>query len=366
MKPLSAIPSVPAFAPGADTLGLAAACARGEFQLQHCEACGHAQYPPRAACQRCLATSLRWRPARAAGRLLSASWLHHSQDPHYRARLPWRIGLVALDDGPVMLAHVQADIEAGAAVRLHPGLDRAGHPALVATQAGGAGAREGKLALFGNAVGGRRIALFSADAARREALLAALTQAGAAAVACLAPAAVDTRAMAEADIVIHDALPTDDTEGNGDAYPALRAHLQALLPAWRQRGGEPPLAWLGLFSLDALLAAPGWPLRAADQAACRALCQALRPRLAAQGIRVAELIATPAGAEACWESPATQPAALAGAAIALLTAGLESAAADAGAQRWLQRWLADPALAQRQCGQQEDFPPDWPEPRAAR
>ena len=82
--------NLPPWARGRTALGMTAAAAEGRFELQVCQRCQAVQYPPRDACHRCLSSQLRWAAQSGAGELLSETVLHHSNDPFYRERLPWR------------------------------------------------------------------------------------------------------------------------------------------------------------------------------------------------------------------------------------------------------------------------------------
>src|SRR5215813_11284634 len=89
-------------------LGLTAAAAIGRFELQVCRDCSAVQYPPREACHRCLSVRLDWQLQSGAGELISATTLHHSQEAFYRERLPWRLGMVRLDNGPILITHMHS------------------------------------------------------------------------------------------------------------------------------------------------------------------------------------------------------------------------------------------------------------------
>ena len=102
--------NLPPFARGRTALGMTAAAAEGRFELQVCQRCRAVQYPPRDACHRCLSLQLRWTPQDGRGELLSETVLHHSNDPFYRERLPWRLGLVKLDAGPIVIVHLHGDV----------------------------------------------------------------------------------------------------------------------------------------------------------------------------------------------------------------------------------------------------------------
>ena len=125
--------NLPPWARGRTALGMTAAAAEGRFELQVCQECGTLQYPPREACQRCLSIRLDWKPQPQEGELLSDTVLHHSNDLFFRERLPWRLGLVKLDCGPTVVAHLHQRVgPAPSKVVIAAKLDRAGQAVLVA------------------------------------------------------------------------------------------------------------------------------------------------------------------------------------------------------------------------------------------
>lgn len=138
--------NVPPWARGRVALGLTAWAAEGRFALQVCADCGAVPYPPREACHCCTSHRLRWQPQDGAGRLLALTTLHHSNDLFFRERLPWRLGLVQLDAGPTVVAHLHGDVAMPASpggssldpaaahprVRVTARLDRAGRAVLIA------------------------------------------------------------------------------------------------------------------------------------------------------------------------------------------------------------------------------------------
>src|SRR5215218_1381677 len=115
--------NLPPWARGRTALGMTAAAAEGRFELQ--------------VCHRCLSAQLKWTAQTGAGELLSETVLHHSNDPFYRERLPWRLGLVRLDVGPTVIVHLHGDVPSprpsATPVRVHVGarLDRAGAAVLI-------------------------------------------------------------------------------------------------------------------------------------------------------------------------------------------------------------------------------------------
>src|SRR5262245_44418272 len=124
------LPTLPPAARSRIALGLTAAAAMGRFELQQCKDCGFVQYPPREACQSCLSTRLFWQQQNDGAELLARTVLHHSNDLFFRERLPWHLGLVKLDCGPTVVAHLHES--AGKKVKVRAMLDRAGQAVLAA------------------------------------------------------------------------------------------------------------------------------------------------------------------------------------------------------------------------------------------
>jgi len=127
------LPSLPPAMRSHAALGLTAAAALGRFQLQVCADCHAVQYPPRETCQRCLSDRLPWTDQTGGGELLAETTVHLSQDSYFRERAPWRIGMVRLDAGPTLIAHLPAaGAVAPARVRVVARLDKSGQGVLVA------------------------------------------------------------------------------------------------------------------------------------------------------------------------------------------------------------------------------------------
>jgi len=103
------VPNLPPGMRSRVALGLTAAAALGRFELQVCRDCGRVQYPPREACCVCLSPRLDWRVQDGAGELLSETMLRHSFELFFRERMPWRLGMIRLDCGPVLVAHLHGD-----------------------------------------------------------------------------------------------------------------------------------------------------------------------------------------------------------------------------------------------------------------
>jgi len=119
-------------------LGLTTAVAQGRFELQRCARCSAIQYPPREACHRCLSSELEWTVQSGLGRLIAQTTLHHSHEPFFRERLPWRLGMIRLDAGPTVVAHLHCGVAAPpAAVQVTARLDQSGQAVLIAIIPGG-------------------------------------------------------------------------------------------------------------------------------------------------------------------------------------------------------------------------------------
>ena len=111
---------------------LAERAAEGRFALQCCDACGAVQYPPRDVCHVCLGCSLTWRDVPDGGTVIAETTIHVSTDPWFQARLPWRIGMVALDCGPSVVAHLHKAAAAGQAARMVLRTDQEGRAVMLA------------------------------------------------------------------------------------------------------------------------------------------------------------------------------------------------------------------------------------------
>ncbi len=112
---------------------LATAPANGGLQLQCCERCGSVQYPPRERCGHCLADALVWQGISGEATLLAVSALSHSLEPWFGERLPWAVGSLRLDAGPVVIAHLAASgAQPGARLHVANARDASGAWCLVA------------------------------------------------------------------------------------------------------------------------------------------------------------------------------------------------------------------------------------------
>ena len=104
----------------------------GGLQLQRCADCGTVQWPPRDACGACWSPALQWTEISASGVVIAATALHVSMEEFFRARLPWRVGVVRLDGGPVVYAHLHRALGEGDAAHIEAQVDYKGRGVLVA------------------------------------------------------------------------------------------------------------------------------------------------------------------------------------------------------------------------------------------
>ncbi len=123
---------LPPSARSSASAGLTQAAAQNQFALQVCSECQTVQYPPRDVCGHCLHDQLPWEPVKNTGTVLASCTLHHSNEPYFQDQLPWRIGTVQLDCGPVVIAHLQDALQTGDRTSLRLELDAGQTGVLVA------------------------------------------------------------------------------------------------------------------------------------------------------------------------------------------------------------------------------------------
>ena len=98
---------------------------RGELMLQHCAACSHVIFFPRALCPHCWSTQLEWKKHSGSGRVVSSSRVYSHVTEPFVNESPVTLAQIELDDGGAMLARIvevpqEADIRTGTAVELVP------------------------------------------------------------------------------------------------------------------------------------------------------------------------------------------------------------------------------------------------------
>jgi len=329
------LPTLPPGARSRAALRLTAAAAEGRLELQHCFDCATVQYPPRAACQKCLSHRLEWRETDGAGELISDTVLHHSNELYYRERVPLRLGLVRLDAGPSLLAHLHGDCTLGRA-RLRAQLDRSGQAVVVALppQDTTNMADDPMLREMTCDPKFRKVLITDGKGAVGQALARALVEAGAdivwigiaepwkqaprldaKQVETVPLDVTDERSVRDlagviggkVDILINTAefhrahgvadRGTETARAEMEVnYLGLLRLAQAFGPAMRARAAEgtvPATAWVNLLSIYALSALPSHGTFSASKAAAFALSQNLRAEMHQAGIRVMNVFPGP-------------------------------------------------------------------------
>ncbi|WP_439404866.1 SDR family NAD(P)-dependent oxidoreductase [Bradyrhizobium sp. DASA03076] len=378
--------------------GFTRAAAEGRFMLQRCAACGSFAYPAREACPSCLSVGLVFIDAPRRGMLLAETTARVPSDVYFRERAPWRIGLVKMDCGPSIVAHLHADCVEGAAVRMSLQLDKSGQAVAFAHP-------EGETP---NMADDRQWREMTADPKFRRVLVTnGRNMIGQEAVAALKAAGAKTvfvgvaepwrpfageerlRGQDGVEIVTLDAadeksaadLAADiggkvdilvntteyvrpggllDRRGTSIARDEIdQAYLgfinlaQAFGPAMRMRGADginSSSAWVNILSVYALANWPAFGAYSASQAACLSLSHCLRAELRPGGVKVMNLFTGPVDTE--WfqtvPPPKVAPRAIAQAIVSGLKGGLEEVYVGDVAEEIRQRLAANPKALERE------------------
>jgi NAD(P)-dependent dehydrogenase (short-subunit alcohol dehydrogenase family)/uncharacterized OB-fold protein len=376
------LPLLPPATRSRTALGLTAAAAEGRFALQVCTDCGAVQYPPREACGACLSSRLPWQEVPVGGRLIAATTVCISADPYFRQRTPWRIGTVALDCGPSVIAHLHGEVTQGGRVRMTLRLDKSGQGVMLAMpeQETPDMQDDRQLREMTCDPKGRRVLITDGRNEFGQAMVRAIIDAGAAAV--FVGVADAWKPFPGQNRMVGETVPLDLTDadsvhrlaaslgGRVDILVNTALHIrpggilerrdtitsreeleisflgpmrlaQAFGPALRFRGGDgthPACAWVNILSVYALAATPAFGAVAAAQAAALSLSQSLRAEL--RPLRIVNAPVGPLDDE--WHQavppPKVSPAALAAAVVRALSDGIEDLAVGDVAQDLLTRW----------------------------
>lgn len=391
--------NLPPVARGRVALGITAAAAEGRFQLQVCDDCGTVQYPPRAACHKCLSSELTWREQDGAGELLSSTTLHHSNDLFFRERLPWRLGFIRLDIGPTVMAHLHGEVgDAPQRVTVDARLDRTGQAVLIGLPVEGSThmADDKMLREMTCDPKFRKVLVTDGKTAVGQAIVRALIAAGADLVwvgqaepwkkfgdldelAALPQVTVvpldvtDGRSVSrlagelggKIDIVINNAefhrtygiaarRGTDFAKTEMDInYFGLLRLAQEFGPALKGRAADrddSAIAWVNLLSIYALANFPPHGTFSASKAAAYSLSQCMRAEMQPAGIRVINVFPGPIDDD--WNQqtlpPKIAPAGVAKEIVKALQNGIEDVYAGPVAQEWHERWRDNPKVLERE------------------
>jgi uncharacterized OB-fold protein len=83
-----------------------AAAKQGKLLLQHCPSCGDVRFPPGPVCPKCLAGDQDWIESSGKGVLESWIDMHRAYWDGFKGDLPYRVCLVRLEEGPVVVSNL--------------------------------------------------------------------------------------------------------------------------------------------------------------------------------------------------------------------------------------------------------------------
>jgi NAD(P)-dependent dehydrogenase (short-subunit alcohol dehydrogenase family)/uncharacterized OB-fold protein len=392
-------PALPPWPRSRIALGLTASAAEGRFALQVCGNCQAVQYPPREACHNCLCASLPWHDQSGEGELISQTWLQHSHDLFFRERLPWRLGMVVLDNGPTVVVHLHGDVPPPPArVRVGARLDKAGMAVLVGFPEKDVPnmADDKQLREMTCDPKFRRVLVTDGKTAVGQALVRGLAAAGADLIwvgysepwkrrpgldelksipqVTLLPLDItDGRAVKELageigakveilinNVELHRTHGIASRNGTDVARAEMETNYLGLLrlaqefgPVMRARGADgqsSAVAWVNLLSVFALSNFPAHGTYSASKAAAYSLAQCLRAEMRPAGVRVINIFPGPIDDE--WNQllppPKLAPGALANAVVTALRDGVEDVYPGDVAQEWIARFRESPKVLERE------------------
>ena len=392
------LPTQPPGARSRAAHGFTRAAAEGRFVLQRCAECGTFSYPARDACPACLSADLPFVDAPPRGILLCETIARVPSDVHFRERAPWRIGLVGMECGPTMVAHLHADCEEGKPVLMSLQIDKSGQAVAFAHPE-----RETP-----NMTDDRQWREMTADPKFRRVLVTnGRSAVGQEATTALRVAGATTifvgvaepwkpfpgedalRAVPGVEIVPLDVADEKsvfnlaaDIGGKVDilvntteyvrsggllsrhgtsvvrdeidqAYFGFVHLAQSFGHAMRGRGADgvnSAAAWVNVLSVYALANSPEFGAYSASQAACLSLSHCLRAELRPGGVKVVNLFTGPLDTE--WfqtvPPPKVAPRAVASAIVSALKRGLEDVFVGDVAEDIRKRLAANPKAVERE------------------
>lgn len=99
---------LPAF-PEPDSEPFWTATAGHRLTYQVCTQCGQVVFYPRRHCTACTSGKLEWRDSAGRGAVYSFTVIRQHGHPFFRARVPYVVGMIDLDEGFRMIAEIDAD-----------------------------------------------------------------------------------------------------------------------------------------------------------------------------------------------------------------------------------------------------------------
>ena len=98
--------------PEPDTEPFWAATAEHRLTYQVCRACGQVVFHPRRHCPGCISGEPEWRDSAGRGTVYTFTVVRQNGHPFFRARIPYVVGLIDLDEGFRMMAEIAAEPDA--------------------------------------------------------------------------------------------------------------------------------------------------------------------------------------------------------------------------------------------------------------
>lgn len=95
---------------------------RHRLVIQHCRGCDRSWHPPLPRCPHCHSAELDWRPVSGTGSVYSFTIVYHATHVALRDAVPYVVALVALAEGPKIVANIRGcppgDVRVGMPVRV--------------------------------------------------------------------------------------------------------------------------------------------------------------------------------------------------------------------------------------------------------
>jgi len=392
------LPAMPPSARSRKGTVFTTAAAEGRFRLQKCASCEFVCYPPSEICPKCWSMHLSWVDMPEGGTLITESTLRTSINTYFSERLPWRIGSVRLDAGPVVLAHVHGDVPERARVRMIARTDKSGQGVLMALPEKETPnmADDRQLRTLTCDPTGRRVLITDGRTELGQSMARAIAAAGASTIfmgiaedgqPC--PGREELETVPEVAFMPLDLTDTKSVDGLADAigdqvdilintaeyvrpgasmvhqgvvtardemeinYFGLLRLIQAFGPGMRLRGEDgdcSACAWVNLFSVYALSNFSAFGTSSASQAAAYSLSQCLRAEMAGSGVKLVNVLLGPL--DEAWRQslppPKVTPQQLAKAVVEALQQGIENVTVGPVAEDIVRRFREDPMVLERE------------------
>jgi uncharacterized OB-fold protein len=92
------------------------------LRLPRCQDCAQVHFYPRSVCPHCASARLEWVDASGKGTLYSFTVVQRAPSPAFKDKLPYVVGIVALDEGPHLMTNIAgcapADVRVGMPVEV--------------------------------------------------------------------------------------------------------------------------------------------------------------------------------------------------------------------------------------------------------